>query len=71
MYLRAARCTGGLSVEKFLKALTYQRVGPKRAGPLIDATAQIARAEGMEGHALTAELRRQGVAQPESGEATQ
>jgi sulfopropanediol 3-dehydrogenase len=53
----AARYTGGLWVGKFLKTLTYQRVtaeGTRRVAP---AAVAISRAESMEGHALTAEIR--------------
>ncbi len=53
----AARYTGGLSVHKFLKTVTWQRVAPQALPDLADATATISRAEGMEGHALTADAR--------------
>lgn len=56
--LRAARYTGGLSIEKYLKTLTYQRVEEHGVEPLIDATAVISRAEGMEAHAQAADARR-------------
>jgi sulfopropanediol 3-dehydrogenase len=55
--LRAARYTGGLWVGKFLKTCTYQRLteeGTRRVAPAVEA---IARAEQMEGHALTATWR--------------
>lgn len=53
----AARYTGGLSVHKFLKTVTWQRV-EKRALPRLAAvTASISRFEGMEGHARTADIR--------------
>jgi len=54
---RAARYTGGLSVHKFLKTVTYQRVAEPALGDLARATSVISRAEGMIGHALTAEER--------------
>ncbi len=54
---RAARYTGGLSVHKFLKTVTWQRVGAEALPELARATAAISRAEGMVGHALTAEAR--------------
>jgi sulfopropanediol 3-dehydrogenase len=57
--LRAARYTGGLGVEKFMKTLTYQRVEPAGLEELIEATAGISRAEGMIAHAIAAERRRQ------------
>lgn len=53
----AARYTGGLSVLKFLRTVTWQRVGPEALPDLASATAAISRAEGMEGHARTADLR--------------
>ncbi len=54
---RAARYTGGLSVHKFLKTVTWQRVTNEALPDLARATATISRAEGMVGHALTAEAR--------------
>ncbi|MGR3485033.1 MAG: histidinol dehydrogenase [Paracoccaceae bacterium] len=54
---RAARYTGGLSVAKFLKTVTWQRATPAGARPIAEATARISRLEGMEGHARTADLR--------------
>ena len=53
----AARHTGGLSVHKFLKTVTYQRVTDAALPDLARATATISHAEGMTGHALTAEAR--------------
>jgi sulfopropanediol 3-dehydrogenase len=53
----AARYSGGLSVHKFLKALTWQQM-PREAIPQIaETTARISRMEGMEAHARTAEVR--------------
>lgn len=54
---RAARHTGGLSVHKFLKTVTWQEARPEALTDLARATATISRAEGMVGHALTAEAR--------------
>lgn len=54
---RAARYTGGLSVHKFLKTVTWQRVEQAALPDLARATATISRAEGMEGHARTADIR--------------
>ena len=54
---RAARYTGGLSVHKFLKTVTWQRAEGAALPDLAHATATISRAEGMEGHARSAELR--------------
>ena len=53
----AARYTGGLSVHKFLKAVTWQRATATGARPVAEATARISRAEGMEGHARSADAR--------------
>lgn len=53
----AARYTGGLSVHKFLKTVTWQRATREGARPLAEATARISRLEGMEGHARTADIR--------------
>lgn len=53
----AARYSGGLSVHKFLKTLTWQQM-PRDAIPQIaETTARISRMEGMEAHARTAEVR--------------
>lgn len=53
----AARYTGGLSVHKFLKTVTWQRATAEALPALARATSVISRAEGMTGHALTAEAR--------------
>lgn len=53
----AARYTGGLSVHKFLKIVTWQRASREGAKPVALATARISRLEGMEGHARTADIR--------------
>ena len=53
----AARYTGGLSVLKFLKTVTWQRATADAARPVAEATARISRLEGMEGHARTADIR--------------
>lgn len=53
----AARYTGGLSVHKFLKCVTWQQVSPRALPDLARVTASISRAEGMEGHARSAEIR--------------
>lgn len=54
---KAARYTGGLSVHKFMKTVTWQRATRAAARPLAEATARISRLEGMEGHARTADVR--------------
>ena len=53
----AARYTGGLSVHKFMKIVTWQRATEAGARPVAEATARISRLEGMEGHARTADIR--------------
>jgi len=53
----AARYTGGLSVHKFLKTVTWQRVEHRALGDLAGVTARLSRAEGMEGHARSADIR--------------
>jgi sulfopropanediol 3-dehydrogenase len=54
---RAARYTGGLSVHKFLKTVTWQRVERQALPDLARVSASISRHEGMEGHARSAEIR--------------
>ncbi len=53
----AARYTGGLSVHKFLKTVTWQQVTEPALQRLAEVTASISRFEGMEGHARTADIR--------------
>ncbi|MGR3504002.1 histidinol dehydrogenase [Pseudaestuariivita sp.] len=53
----AARYTGGLSVQKYMKTVTWQRATRQGARPVAEATARISRLEGMEGHARTADIR--------------
>lgn len=53
----AARYTGGLSVHKFTKTVTWQRCTPEASHDLALRTARISRLEGMEGHARAAEHR--------------
>ncbi|MGB3148335.1 MAG: histidinol dehydrogenase [Paracoccaceae bacterium] len=53
----AARYTGGLSVHKFMKTVTWQRATRDACRPLAEATARISRLEGMEGHARSADVR--------------
>ena len=53
----AARYTGGLSVHKFLKKLTYQRMSEATASRLAPEGARICRAEGMEAHARAIDAR--------------
>jgi sulfopropanediol 3-dehydrogenase len=53
----AARYTGGLSVHKFMKVVTWQRASRDGAKGVAQATARISRLEGMEGHARSADVR--------------
>lgn len=53
----AARYSGGLSVHKFLKTFTWQKMSKEAARDIGLATARIARIEGMEAHARTADIR--------------
>ncbi len=53
----AANYTGGLSVHKFMKIVTWQRATREGARPVAEATARISRLEGMEGHARAADVR--------------
>ena len=53
----AARYTGGLSVLKFLKTVTWQEVSSEALRDLAAVTARISRYEGMEGHARSADIR--------------
>ncbi len=53
----AARYSGGLSVHKFMKTLTWQRMTRDAARDIGEVTARISRLEGMEGHARTADDR--------------
>ncbi|MGY3438805.1 MULTISPECIES: histidinol dehydrogenase [unclassified Marinovum] len=54
---RAANYTGGLSVHKYLKIVTWQRATREGSKPVAEATARISRLEGMEGHARAADVR--------------
>ena len=53
----AARYSGGLSVHKFMKPLTWQRMTRDAAREIAQVTARISRLEGMEAHARTADDR--------------
>jgi sulfopropanediol 3-dehydrogenase len=54
---RAAGYTGGLSVHKYMKIVTWQRATRDGSRPVAEATARISRLEGMEGHARAADAR--------------
>lgn len=53
----AAHYTGGLSVHKFMKVVTTQRMTRQANKEVGQATARISRLEGMEGHARAADVR--------------
>ena len=53
----AASYTGGLSIHKYMKIVTWQRATREGLKPVAEATARISRLEGMEGHARTADIR--------------
>ncbi|MEO9651529.1 MAG: histidinol dehydrogenase [Roseobacter sp.] len=54
---RSAKYTGGLSVHKYMKIVTWQRATRDGSKPVAEATARISRLEGMEGHARAADAR--------------
>ena len=53
----AAKYTGGLSVHKYMKVVTWQRATRAGSKSVAAATARISRVEGMEGHARSADVR--------------
>lgn len=53
----AASYTGGLSVHKYMKIVTWQRATREGSKSVAEATARISRLEGMEGHARAADVR--------------
>ena len=53
----SAKYTGGLSVHKYMKIVTWQRATRDGSKRVAEATARISRLEGMEGHARTADIR--------------
>jgi sulfopropanediol 3-dehydrogenase len=53
----AARYSGGLSVHKFMKTLTWQRMNRDATRSIAQISARISRLEGMEAHARTADDR--------------
>jgi sulfopropanediol 3-dehydrogenase len=53
----AGKYTGGLSVGKFLKTLTWQRMSREANRDVAAVAARISRLEGMEAHARTADVR--------------
>ena len=53
----AARYTGGLSAQKFLKVVTYQRQTREATRQVAKVAARLSRHEGMEGHARSGDIR--------------
>ncbi|MBW4709169.1 histidinol dehydrogenase [Roseobacter sp. YSTF-M11] len=53
----AASYTGGLSVHKYMKIVTWQQATRDGSKAVAEATARISRLEGMEGHARAADVR--------------
>ncbi|MGI9463382.1 MAG: histidinol dehydrogenase [Aestuariivirgaceae bacterium] len=53
----AAKYSGGLSVGKYMKTVTWQRMSREANRDIAQSCARISRLEGMEGHARTADVR--------------
>jgi len=53
----AARYTGGLSVHKFMKTVTWQRATQQGTKNIAQVSSRISRLEGMEAHARSADIR--------------
>ncbi|NKB76173.1 MAG: histidinol dehydrogenase [Gammaproteobacteria bacterium] len=53
----AGRYSGGLNAGKFIKTLTYQRMSREAAHEVAPVSSRISRYEGMEGHAMTGDVR--------------
>jgi sulfopropanediol 3-dehydrogenase len=54
---KAARYSGGLSVGKFIKVVTYQQISREASKRIGEVASRISRLEGMEGHARAADVR--------------
>jgi sulfopropanediol 3-dehydrogenase len=54
---KAARYSGGLSVGKFIKVVTYQKMTRDASKKIGEVASRISRLEGMEGHARAADIR--------------
>jgi len=54
---QSAKYTGGLSVHKYMKIVTWQKSTREASRSVAEATARISRLEGMEGHARSADVR--------------
>ncbi len=53
----AGRYSGGLNAQKFIKVLTYQRMTRGASRGVAQVSSRISRLEGMEGHAMTGDVR--------------
>ena len=53
----AGRYSGGLNAQKFVKVLTYQRMTQGAVHSIAQVASRISRLEGMEGHAMTCDVR--------------
>jgi sulfopropanediol 3-dehydrogenase len=53
----AAKYSGGLSVHKFMKTVTWQKMSREANRDVAQSCARISRLEGMEGHARTGDVR--------------
>ena len=53
----AGRYSGGLNAQKFVKVLTYQRMTQGAVHSIAPVASRISRLEGMEGHAMTGDVR--------------
>ena len=53
----AGRYSGGLNAGKFIKTLTYQRLTKGATHAVAPVASRISRLEGMEGHAMTGDVR--------------
>jgi histidinol dehydrogenase len=54
----SARMFSGLSVDSFLKKITFQHLTPEALGGVLPTAATLARAEGLTAHARSLEIRR-------------
>ncbi|MDI2099577.1 histidinol dehydrogenase [Ruicaihuangia caeni] len=61
-----AKHSAGLSVSRFLKPLTYQRISPEATHLLAPAVRTISDSEGMAAHSATAAMRLQRLREPAS-----
>ena len=53
----AGRYSGGLNAQKFVTVLTYQRMTQGAVHSIAQVASRISRLEGMEGHAMTGDIR--------------